>query len=238
MAATSRNERNSVTGDMLLDFLAVAGMPADSLVHADSGPMTEPALEAIRALLEGAAEEKTWLEVHPDLADWCGIIDDERLGGVLGIDALDRLPGIDGYPFHKRGPLWYTSDVVINGVIRGPVLFMRDGWIGVNPNDPDTSFMLHSWDNFLQHQWPAIDNDGGEHHGTMLLGDLVLEIGGRGSSPPWAPWSLNFAHVVLSRLLPVVKESVGLPLLKHPPLLPWTEKRVRSMIAHRTDGPT
>ncbi len=238
MTATLRNERNSVTGDMLLDFLTMAGMPADSLACAESGELTDTALAAIRALIEGVAEEESWLEVHPDLADWCGIIDDERLGGAVGIDALDKLPGIDGYPFHKRGPLWYTSDAIINGQYRGPILFMRDCWIGISPDDPDTSFMLHSWDDFLHHQWPVVDNDGEAHYGVMRLGDLFLEIGERGSPPPWAPWSFGLAHVVLTRLLPVVAESVGLPFMKHPPLLPWTEERVSSMIAHRTDRPS
>jgi hypothetical protein len=60
--------------------------------------------------------------------------------------------GIEGYPFHKRGLLWYGTGLLVNGKPVGPIIFLRDGW-AVVPDKERGSFQVGGWDDWINHRW-------------------------------------------------------------------------------------
>ena len=224
--------RSQAFGDMLVDFLQISGLwpaeisPTDRFYNKPLPKTVLAACDRLFMMLE--ANPELWLEVGPDLNEQCSIITNVDDWDVLPLNRLDELPGLEDYPWHKRGPLWYTSGITINSMYTGPMIFLRDGWIGVDPADED-SYRFNSWDNFLTHQWPAANGDGETYDSLMELGDLELDFDTAGS-PPWKALNLRLADILLRRILPAARRSLGRPDISTPPIGQWTVHRVRTAL--------
>lgn len=235
-------EDQSPSGDMLVDFLMLAGIwPAelDPMTCCDDDePLPQEVVEACQRLFEALERNPDlWLEVPHELGARCFIVDnndprgvgeDRTRVGVLPIDCLDELPGLSDYPWYKRGPLWYSSGLTINDVYTGPILFLRDGWVGVDPNDSE-SFTLNSWDYVHDHVWPNSNSRGEVSPTLMKLGCDLLDYDAI-RAPTWAALSFQLADIILRRILPAARESRGKLGIKHPPILQWTEERIRAIL--------
>ena len=218
---------------MLVDFLQIAGMwpaeidPADRSFRDDLPVRVLAACESLFSMLEN--DPDLWLEVPPALGDHCGVISDEESKELLAVDRLEDLPGLEDYPWQGRGPLWYTSGVTINSTFTGSMIFLREGWVGVDPESPE-QFCFNSWEEYLTHRWPDVNGEGEAHESLMKLGDLELDFDTAGS-PPWKALTLRLADILLRRILPVVGRSLGSPELAHPPIGHWTKQRIRQAMS-------
>lgn len=224
------------TGDMLMDFLALAGELPEDYGPDQKGnwpPLPKASKKAAKRFcdtLEGS--EARWLEAHGDMASWCAIVDDSERAGHLGLDELDQLPGLEDYPWHKRGPLWYSSGLSINGTVFGSMLFMRDGVVAVSPED-ESEFTLWDWYEFPSHQWPLKYPTGEVRRGDLRLGPITIDHHAIGY-PEWGEFSLRFAGIVLDRIHPIMAQSFGPFILKHPTGT-WSEELVRQVMAGTPD---
>lgn len=219
------------SGDMLVDFLKLTGIWPDNMdpMECRGGAQMPPevieASERLFTMLEESPD--LWLEVPAALGATCGIVDEGSGIGVLSIDNLDELPGLADYPWHTRGPLWYTSGIIINGTIAGPILFLRDGLVAVDPSGPQ-SFVLIGWDDCPSHVWPD-ESDGEPSPGLMRLGDLELDYGPIGD-PAWGELSFRLADILLRRILPAAARSHGSPGMITPPIGQWSEELIRATL--------
>lgn len=220
------------TGDILVDFLRLSGVLPPGYKRSPRTGWPELPAKAIaaaeRLLTTLNHDPERWLEVPATMGKHCGIVDDPDRAGVLSIDRMEELPGLEDYPWHKRGPLWYSSGVTINGSFPGPVVFLRDGMVTVDPSDPNT-FTHFSWDEFHTHEWPARDSDGEINARCLGLDHLVLDHAAEGD-PDWGEFSFYFADLILRRVLAAAQASPG-PFLRTPPIEHWTEELVCSMLA-------
>lgn len=143
-----------VSGDMLVDFLQLAGVWPQQLNPAKMGPDTalpDAVLEASRRLCNEVRSSEPWLIVSPDLAHWCTIIDPSR-GGATPTDRIATLP-VEGYEWTLPGPLYYTSGVRM-GPAAGAVIFGHVGWYMPDPEDWNR-FTFFSWGESPIHRWPG-----------------------------------------------------------------------------------
>jgi hypothetical protein len=115
--------------------------------------------------------------------------------------------------------------VTINSTFTGSMIFLRDGWVGVDPESPEL-FCFNPWEEYLTHRWPDVNGDGEAHESLMKLGDLELDFDTAGC-PPWKALNLRLADILLRRILPVVGRSLGSPEMAHPPIGHWTKQRIR-----------
>jgi hypothetical protein len=222
-------------GDMLLDFLREVGVwPAtrDPWDPDDEAPLPPGFDAATQALVEYIRTAPGWLELYPDVTFRSGRLGlNDPVWGVFSGEALSNLLGTADYPWHKRGPLWYSSRMSINGRYDGPVMFLRDGWLGVDPDDP-AQFVVNSWDDFLAHRMSLNGN-------RILLGDIGMVEPKvtlcHANARPWSTASMAVAAAVLSRLQPVAEASVGEMVIRHPTIEPWTPVLLHSML-DRIDG--
>jgi len=226
------------TGDMLLDFLMLAGVWPDDLDPFDCPNLDEMPAEVVNACkrLFRALEDDPdlWLEVPPDLGRWCRIVDLDDRAGVVPVDRLNTLPGLENYPWHKRGPLWYSSGLLINNQYRGPVLLLRDGWVGCHPAD-DTQFMVTDYQQYPNlPPKPAISE---KYRGQLVMAGnngIVSCSHDLLDNPPWAALSMHLGDIILRRLVKAAVASEGsgsfVPTVSHPPIGVWTEERIRSIL--------
>ena len=228
-------------GDMLVDFLMLAGIWPEDL-DVMKCALYEPKLpvkviEASERLFKTLeANPSLWLEVPAALGESCSVVDKSTRAGVLPIDCLGLIPGLESYPWNKRGPLWYSSRMYINERIRGPILFLRDGWVGVDPDD-DSGFILNSWESVHSHNYPGIDSTGYSSSVMLNLGDLEIDhfvpFSPPGSQPQWAELSLRLADILLRRILPAARNSVGSLGMRTPPIGQWTKERIVTIMTGR-----
>ena len=227
-----------VAGDMLIDFLRVSGVWPRERDPWSWGDDTKPLPDGIKeqiekataALIEHIRTSPNWFEIPSTTEMRVGLND--PMCGEMFADEFSDLVGTEEYPWNKRGPLWYSSRLSINGQLFGPVLFLRDCWVAVDPDDPD-QFTLLSWDDFLQYTWPAISRDGSRLEEVLLLGEpgnprpkIVLQ---HPTGCPWTALSLGVAAAVLSRVLPVAAESVQSNSFSHPPITPWSPELLQEI---------
>lgn len=188
---TRQSDQDSTTrlysGDMVVDLLKAGCAWPDDLDEAAFGDAdlallrtVERAAEndllaqvaySIERLSDGLTEGSEWYEVGPGLAEWCGLLLAD--GSPLPVDRLAELPGLEPYPWHKRGLLWYSSDLTLDGSPCGPVAFLRDGWIVADPANTGV-FTANKWDDWIGHR---LNDDG-----TLDLG-LPVPPASPGESP-------------------------------------------------------
>ena len=211
-------------GDMLMDFLVVAGvLPPDffsSLLRA----LPPEAIAACRRLIDWLrVHPDAWLEVPPAMGDMCRLVVDDK---EVPVNRLNRLPGVEDYPWHKRGPLWYCSDAKINYMYSGPVIFMRDGWVGVDPQHR-SRLTLISWSRFDSPQWPGVLPDGDEEEREDVLNldtNLVVTADDLG----WNELTLELASVLLPRV--IAAQGADGRSLTTPPIGQWSPELIRSIM--------
>ena len=137
---------SSPTGDMLLDFLrAVRIWPADL----DPWSVTDPSQlpegfdAATAALVQHIRQSPSWFELPHDVTMPEGLLGlNDPVINTCTNDEFGDLPGAEEYPWHKRGPLWYSSRLRINGRYDGPVLFLRDAFVAIDPEDDERFTIL------------------------------------------------------------------------------------------------
>lgn len=224
------------SGDMIVDFLQIAGVwPAD--VEPDelarSGQLPQSVIQACDRLFESLeSNPESWYEIGVELNERCWIVTDHEHGDVMHLGQLDELPGVEHYPWDWRAPLWYTSGITINSMYTGPMVFLRDGWVGVDPED-QTTYRFNSWGSVLEHRWPDRNGEGEFSESLMRLGDLELDFDTAGC-PPWKRLNLKLADVILRRVLPVAQQSKAGMDLKHPPIAEWTADRIHEFMLGTT----
>jgi hypothetical protein len=141
----------AATGNFLADLIQLAGAwPSDldpeAVVRA--GQIPEECLGAVERIERRFAGSGPTFEFHGDLLQHFS----ERLGAEP-----DQWEGIEGYPFQKRGLLWYGTGLLREGRPVGPVIFLRDGW-GVVLKDGGGPFHASGWDDWIDHRWSGADS--------------------------------------------------------------------------------
>ena len=213
-----------------MDFLVVADvLPPDyfSSYHSELPP---EAIAACRSLIDWMHEHPdAWLEVPPSMADVCHVIVDDK---AVPVNRLDRLPGVEDYPWHKRGPMWYCSNVKINHMYSGPVMFLRDGWIAVDPQD-SSQLTLFSWSGFESPQWPGVFPDGdGEAWEDVLNLDTDLVVAA--DELAWIELTLEFAFAMLPRVIRA--QVLGGRSVITPPIGQWSPELIRAIMVPEKGG--
>ncbi len=213
------------TGDMLMDFLLIAGVLPRNYFSSYHLELPPRAVKACRRLIAWLyANPDAWLEVPPSMADACCLLVD---GEEVPVNRLDRLPGVEDYPWHKRGPMWYCSDAQINLMYSGPLIILRDGWVGVDPRDR-SQLTFFSWSEFYDFSWPGAlpDGDGQEWDDVLVLAPtLVWTVEGL----TWNELTLELVAALLPRLLQA-NNRPGAGLIT-PPIVQWSPELIRSIMA-------
>lgn len=227
------------SGDMVVDFLVLAGVwprevdPYQCSYYRSPLPgRVENA--AMRFALSLRDAREYWREVPPSMGNHCRLVLADRWTGartaVVPMDRLFELPGLEDYQWDGRGPLWYSSNLVINSFYFGPVLFMHDGWIGPDPARP-SRLRLNPWDDYVGAEWPLEGEEEGDgcFHTMMKLGDVTLAFA-IDTTPAWAPWSFEVATLVLEQIFSVVHTADPRMADTIPVLTEWSEDAVRNMV--------
>lgn len=217
-------------GDILMDFLLVAGLLPPDFFSSPRGSLPPEARAGCRRLTQWLRNHpEAWLEVPPSMADGCCLIVD---GEELPVNQLHRLPGLEHYPWHKRGPLWYCSDTQVNLMYSGPLIVMRDGWITVDPRD-ESQFTLLSWSGFDDHSWPGAFPDGdGEESDEVLT--LDSELVWTAKDLFWVELTLEMVSALLPRLMAANDRSRG--HLITPLIDEWSPELIRTIMLPEREG--
>lgn len=230
---TNKNiQKRKYTGDMYIDLFQMAGIWPSDLDLDNTDPDTlkreySHLIDSSLRFIKNLEEDSAWYELIPttsdDTYDQFRIIED---GGThIGISEIrDRFDDdeMENYPWHKRGPLWYSSNIIINQRFKGPVIFMRDGFISINPKDEDT-YVFISWENYSNFQRPD------DHR--LFLGNENVQLVIQAVNPnSTTQFSFSFASVVLEKLIVANQKSIGKLGLEHPPILPWDKRGVLELI--------
>jgi uncharacterized tellurite resistance protein B-like protein len=214
------------SGDMLVDLLHMAGIwPSEldlSTIPTDYA-LPDSITKSARSLINNVKiNDSVWYEIacfeNEEFGSF-GIVASE--GDYIESNEFVSLIGIDDYPWNKRGPLWYSSDLTINQNYFGPILFLRDGLVSVDPRTPG-NYILMGWERWKKYARP-------EAH-KIFLGNDNVEVVIEAKNPnAFTKYSFDFALSILDKVISAAQKSLDKSYMEHPAIIQWEKKHVMKL---------